>query len=94
MLKVLVKVTQDHINKGKPKSNCDCAIALAIRSMLPTVVVPYGLSRVGVYYRWARVFSSRGWVYPDLPREAQDFIIKFDSGQSVSPFEFELEIPV
>jgi hypothetical protein len=80
---MLVKVTQEHVDKGKPKSYTECPIALALAEFtaegtLPAYVCASGISLNNEVYR--------------TPAAARRFISLFDSTgpKEVSPFEFEL----
>lgn len=77
-----IEVTQGHIDEGK-KADCNrCPIALAIAQH---VKVSF---KVG---NWLVHFGALG--SSSLPSNAFCFIQKFDSGQPVSPFSFDIEIP-
>ena len=82
-----IKVTPEHINKGIGRHCLYCPMALAMRDAgLDVEVIQSG--RVSI--------RPEGWLSPylaRLPKVACDFIIDFDCGESVGPFEFELELP-
>lgn len=73
-----IKVTQDHIDRGKAFNCGYCPVALAIREQAETVAV----SR--------REVRITAWHY-DLPRSAQRFIDRFDLRKPVKPFTFILK---
>lgn len=75
---MLIKVTQEHIDKGERGSSCNCPIAMAIGELT--------LSPVSV---GGAVVCTRLVNYP-LPVSARLFICEFDNGGHVKPFEFEL----
>jgi hypothetical protein len=77
---MLIKVTEDHIRRGRRQSICKCPIALAIMEAVPTRLLIVGPNVVSI---------DIGEFL--LPKEAQDFIGDFDfEKKKVSPFEFEL----
>lgn len=76
-----VIVTKEDIKNGVPRSGRSCPIALALRRKVePTegaVMVSSTVATIGTSnYR--------------LPYEATNFVINFDSGKPVQPFEFDL----
>lgn len=85
---MIIKVTQEDIDNGKKKSCYECPIALAIQRVsvkhLRCDVMNQQVYAVEKDLRpvWIRI----------LPPEAQLFIIDFDAGKSVKPFQFELDI--
>jgi hypothetical protein len=82
-MKVIVNVDQWCIDNGFPICAGECPVALA-------------LARATGHD--AQVTGSEAFVYNPkmvaykLPRIAEDFVIRFDSGQQVEPFTFELEV--
>lgn len=77
---------QRHIDAGSRCSSRDCPVALAIAE-----AVPHGdgdIVSVGQY-----TFGMEP-SYGDspLPRAVRDFILRFDGGMEVEPFEFQLEL--
>jgi len=81
-MKTKFSVTQEHIDSGEPANASVCPIALAIREKL-------NLNSVKVFPSSVRLDSHPS--YP-LPRSAQRFIVRFDQGYPVKPFNFVLEI--
>lgn len=75
-------VSAEDIKVGKAKSSQYCPLALVIRRALPDA----GIIRVFSDYLY--ISGTR----VSLPRKARNFIILFDSGQNVEPFDFELEL--
>ena len=80
-----VTVTQDHIDNGEALNDMYCPIALAIKDQLPDA-------------KWVSVGPMDAAVCLDvekdpvsyiLPDVAADFIMSFDCGCEVEPFEFE-----
>jgi hypothetical protein len=91
---MLVEVTQEDIAMGQ-KANCTCCpIALAIdRIVTPNISVNVNQSRV-----WFSelVKDSDNWrvipYHANLPEDAAQFILHFDSGHYVGPISFELDV--
>lgn len=81
-MKYTVNVTQEDIDKGKKGSCSQCPVALA------------GIRSVGKsFYVGPTMFAFRfNWI-AELPKCVVDFIERFDSGQPVQPFTFDIEIP-
>lgn len=77
-----IVVTEEHIKEGKPGSPKHCAVALAAQEVFPE-------AEVGVGVRGIYVDGEDYKISLLLPRAAQDFVVKFDSGGEVEPFEFE-----
>lgn len=82
MARVLVKVTQDHIDRGEPESCISCPVALAARDV--------GI-RVDVYAEAVVFHHNYKTVRP--PDSVSAFVERFDQNATVEPFEFYLEIP-
>lgn len=76
-----IKVTQNHIDRGKPADSKCCPIALAVKE---TIGLPI---EVGAYD-----FTICGEVF-ELPSLAYRFVRGFDRAWEVEPFEFNLEVP-
>jgi len=79
---VRVEVTEADVVNGIPKDSCDCAVALALRRVTEPV-------KVGPC--WVELNGSDALV--PLPAEAVAFIRRFDRGEPVEPFAFDLELP-
>lgn len=85
---MIIKVTQEDIDKGMPISASFCPVALACKRVFNkdcSVTRGTGLT---VYmgeenYTWKR--------YKHLPYSVKSFINNFDHQFGVEPFEFELE---
>lgn len=78
-----IKVTEDHIKKGKPANTYCCPVALALKEN---------------GYEDATVGESKAYAVKDgntvtlkLSDSASSFIRKFDMNEQVEPFEFEFE---
>lgn len=82
--RILVKVTQDDIDRGyRNKSDC-CPIALALIRM--------GFKALTVYCHRASFLDAQTgeFLFRDLPDKAKKFVKAFDSQQDVKPFSFHL----
>lgn len=80
MLKV--QVTADDIREGKREDSLHCPIALALQRLLGQ---PW---RVGT-----NVAQGPNWgESADLPPAAREFVLRFDLGLPVEPFEFETQL--
>ncbi len=80
-----IEVTQDDIDQGRPHSASSCAIALAACRALNREV---GEVRVG----HGILLVDRENTYPQklsLPKEAKEFICKFDESSDVAPISFD-----
>lgn len=82
-----IQVTQDHIDNGTVKDACLCPIALAIRDATGAAHFDVIVSTHG----WSHYNGNKLLGNYELPVDATNFITKFDLGEPVSPFEFELE---
>lgn len=89
-MKVLVKVTEDHINSGIRHSCSECPVSLAICELI----------RDDVRCDTGYIFLTLTDLFTDYQyninynKQVKDFIIAFDYGkQAVKPFSFELSIP-
>jgi hypothetical protein len=77
---IRVYVTQDDIDNGEPHNPCGCPIARAITRVRDTPTV---------FSSWAYIGGTCHTEY-DLPPEATEFIRRFDIGEPVEPFDFEM----
>lgn len=78
-----VTVTQDHIDNGVKHSTITCPIALATKDLLDSVV-SVGATEI---HTWDSVTDDMDTY--SMPAEAKRFIVEFDDGHPVLPFEFE-----
>lgn len=85
---MLIKVTADHIRRGKRGDSCSCAVALAIAEMLSGCIPE--VAPVIVYLIDGRKLGLPATVR--LPQEVTEWIDAFDKMRPVEPFEFELPI--
>lgn len=78
-----VSVTQDHIDRGLRHSAGFCPIALAMNEQ-------HGPGHLVATCE--SLFTNEDGVvaWLKMPSEADDFIGKFDTGEPVQPFEFEV----
>jgi hypothetical protein len=76
-----VTVKPEHIEKGKPCTNDSCAIALAIKEVVPA------RSHVSI----SRTSAIIGAFGHGLPESAKDFIKLFDKGIKPEPFTFQIK---
>lgn len=81
-MRKLIKVTQKHINKGKPSKSCLCPVALACQDTFGILNVNVILGIIDVGCNPLR-----------SPRSVDRFIKKFDKHgkKAVKPFNFYLE---
>lgn len=84
-----VKVTQEHIDKGKPGAPYSCPVALAIRDSIPNIV------NAGVGRTTIEMIDQHGnWLCYDAPRSVKKFVIAYDYKKPVEPFNFFMPQPV
>lgn len=90
-MKLHVKVTPEHIERGEASNTERCALALAVRAAVPHAtfvhVVPTddGLQHIDGYIRIDDQVV-------ELPVEADYFARRFDNALPVEPIEFDLEV--
>ncbi len=86
-MKVEVKVTQEHIDKGKQEDGDCCPIALAFKAL--------GFDGVSVDDETCVAHRGSFLYVFDLPSEARNFMWDFDMWDNlpVRPFTFEAETP-
>ena len=75
-----IVVKQEHIKSGIHKSPISCPIARAVREA-------FGVDDVGATHYSIYVAGKRY----EVPDSVQSFIKRFDDGEVVEPFEFELK---
>lgn len=78
-----IKVTENHINRGRSNSCDECPIALAI-------IEATGFHTVAVSETGIAVLEVTHWMHYRLPAEGMWFIHNFDHGNRTVPFEFNL----
>lgn len=79
-----IKITQAEIDKAKPQQSGKCLVARAIAAKFPDA------SRIDIDQQTIR-FTRAGerWVYL-TPWAVQRYIVEFDAGDPIDPFEFSL----
>ncbi len=77
-----INVTQEDIDRGEPSRPSGCPIAIALRRLIPGVIV----GTIGIYD------ASYDKLTRGTPRRAAEFIRRFDLGQSVKPFRFQVTL--
>lgn len=78
---MLIQVTQDDIDKGKPIHGRKCPLALAIRRQCTG-------NDLCVYAGWT--WHNQFMPFAKLPKAAYEWYTEFDAGRPVPPFTFEL----
>ena len=78
-----IEVTQEDIDKGVKENCVKCPVALSLRRLFP------GEWEVDVGDD--AIYAGGNWYTP--PDEAQEFIAKFDAGEPVAPFSFDVDLP-
>ncbi len=76
--KFTVTVTEEDIKNGKPMLCTECPISLAAQRVFPSDRVATGGSAM---------FINGSMFF--IPKEAMEFIMKFDEDKKVEPFTFE-----
>jgi hypothetical protein len=89
---VLIKVTQQHIERGEANHCCECPVALAAAEAFPHAEKAGRNGVVVTGYGILLALAGRELLL-SLPEEVADFIAAFDYGQPVEPFEFTVQIP-
>lgn len=80
---MIIEVTQSDIDGGTPRDSGKCPITLAAQRVFPNKVT------TGVVFIFERT-GPCGYVTYRLPKEATDFVGKFDKGLPVEPLTFEI----
>ena len=78
-----IRVTAEHIAQGWRGSACNCPIALALKDEWPGAEVEVSGPDI-------EVSADRLWL-AQCDDTAMDFIVRFDAGADVQPFEFDVE---
>ena len=87
-----VNVTKNHIVSGDCRSAQRCAIAQAIRATDPTIsYVAVRTNKITVTSRKADGGDGVRRHYA-VPTHAARFIVAFDAGEEVSPFQFRAQL--
>lgn len=93
-----VRVTRQHIDAGKPGDACRCAFALAVIDAIDNEGIQawrVDVDGPGGGKDWRTTAhldeDERSRVYAaSLPRSVVDWILDFDEGEPVQPFEVQL----
>lgn len=81
---MLIKVTQDNINKGKRRCAGSCPIANALSDIPGVTVICAGLEEL-YFDKGNQCFTAK------TPPEVTKLMLRFDDGWGMEPFEFEVE---
>jgi hypothetical protein len=84
MRTVTVNVTQEDIDRRRPRSQCGCPLATAISRAVGEPMAVFNTD----------VGPQAGGYYVNLPPDAFDFRRAFDAGRAVRPIAFPLRVPV
>lgn len=82
---MIIKVTQEHIDEGFPGEADSCPVALAIQQK--TGDLHATVNAKCIFFRYRSKDKTR-----KTPKKVVNFIKKFDSGDKVKPFSFELSV--
>ena len=85
-----IKVTQEHIDLGKPGICDHCPIALAVREMCDSPSLHVDVSPRAMEI-WEVEHPEAPLLLGFLPEEAVRFVREFDLGYTVDPFEFDID---
>lgn len=85
MKTITVKVTQEHIGAGVAESCRSCPVALALQDAGYPRAVVANFIFLDAHDPDSRLLRT--------PASVVRFVHRFDSGQTVEPFEFQLEVP-
>lgn len=80
-----IQVTQDDIDRGTPRDNKTCALAVSIQRQTNLKYVSIAVGSV-----YSGPYENR--IITHLSDDVCDWYMTFDKGLPVKPFEFELEV--
>lgn len=83
MTKIRITVTQDDINKGAPHNPLCCPIARAIGRKIDS---PFVSVKTKEFLYFDDILDE--YLTFEMSDRAQEFVKRFDSGESVKPFTF------
>lgn len=84
-MKILIRVTQEDIDRGERRSCAECPVALAVRRhFLGTPAFSF--------YENVEIDDGKDRLIAGTPEIATNFMEAFDDGESVSPFSFTLDL--
>lgn len=86
---ITVKVTKTDIAKGNRNAGCACPIARALKRRLPKSTDIY--VHPDIVCLWLRQRAQTSMKIAELPFPARTFVQRFDRGQPVEPFTFNLK---
>jgi hypothetical protein len=87
MKTIHVEVTQEDIDEGQPLPSC-CPIAMAVCR-----ATGLGASVFGSIMELWNIETGDARAKVTLPSRCVGFVDEFDSGITVSPFAFDIEVP-
>lgn len=97
-MRLLVEVTAEDIANGIRQDSCDCPVARALKRA--GVIDDFLFDGEGGGDAWSRARLEFESLYDEgerlkvaVPIEAGRFAERFDNGDHVEPFSFELDIP-
>lgn len=94
MKSVEVKVTQEHIDRGKRRDCAKCPVTLAADELVkPDVHLTTGKTYIYWCDPWIDRTGDLEVQEAVLPAAAIGFIVDFDMGTWVAPFTFTIELP-
>lgn len=82
---MIINVTQEDIEKGSIGNPFECPVAFALKKTFPH----WYLIRVGLNVIEFVLFDDVD-VQVETPEKVKEFILQYDYGEIVSPFEFEI----
>lgn len=91
-LNVRIEVTQEDIDAGVKGSCSQCPIGRAFeRALGPGFGIQYGSQGVNLLH--SDSVYKQATLATALPRECRNFVMDFDAGLMVRPFNFSVAIP-
>ena len=88
MMKTLIPVTEEHIKNGKAKDPSCCPVALAVKERMAVKDVFANCYTIRGDIDYSHGFCVRA------PDSVYDFITKYDRGEPVEPFSFDLDTDI
>ncbi len=80
-MKMILNITQKHIDSGIRKDCTNCPVAVLLKEM--------GHKYVGVSYGWLQFGKFKANI---AHTELSEFIMSYDKGENVKPLETEITI--
>ena len=78
-----VSVTEEDIAQGARRSCTTCPVAIAVARAYSEKIVWVNTCNITIGYEMGKVVAT--------PLEVKRFVLEFDAGEPVFPFEFTLE---